>query len=129
MKDDTGAIFIDRDPDVFAPILNYLRTRHLEFGNVDLKALKHEAEFYGILPLMKQLAVCDELEKSNCGSLLFYSQLQPPVFDQMPPPSENTPQPQLPLGLKTGNHKYTCLCFGCQPHLGSERREGEKSSN
>jgi len=46
------------------------------------------------------------------------------VFDQMPPLSENTPQPQLPLGLKTGNHKYTCLCFGCQPHLGNERREG-----
>lgn len=70
--------------------------------NVDLKTLKHEAEFFGLLPLgmtapiatppftvflsaVKRLAVCDELEKSNCGSLLFYCQISPPVFESLPP--------------------------------------------
>uniref|UniRef100_A0A8C6YMI9 Potassium channel tetramerisation-type BTB domain-containing protein n=1 Tax=Nothoprocta perdicaria TaxID=30464 RepID=A0A8C6YMI9_NOTPE len=30
LKDETGAIFIDRDPTVFAPILNFLRTKELD---------------------------------------------------------------------------------------------------
>lgn len=84
------------------------------FRNVNVSALKHEAEFYGIHPLgnryccsthahiytqkrknafivahfnacmsclsytVKRLAVCEELEKSSCGSILFYAQLNPP---------------------------------------------------
>lgn len=27
---------------------------------------------------VKRLAVCEELEKSSCGSILFYAQLNPP---------------------------------------------------
>ena len=72
--------------------------------NVDLKTLKHEAEYFGILPLgmcitysihqyttsycysiVKRLSVCDELDRSNCGSLLFYCQIKPPVFENLPP--------------------------------------------
>ena len=34
---------------------------------------------------VKRLMVCDELEKSNCGSLLFYCQISPPVFESLPP--------------------------------------------
>ena len=34
---------------------------------------------------VKRLMVCDELEKSNCGSLLFYCQINPPVFESLPP--------------------------------------------
>uniref|UniRef100_A0A8C0JHT9 Potassium channel tetramerisation-type BTB domain-containing protein n=3 Tax=Chelonoidis abingdonii TaxID=106734 RepID=A0A8C0JHT9_CHEAB len=30
LKDEMGAIFIDRDPTVFAPILNFLRTKELD---------------------------------------------------------------------------------------------------
>ncbi|XP_024905591.1 BTB/POZ domain-containing protein KCTD3-like isoform X1 [Pteropus alecto] len=30
LRDETGAIFIDRDPAAFAPILNFLRTKELD---------------------------------------------------------------------------------------------------
>uniref|UniRef100_A0A8C6SRX7 BTB/POZ domain-containing protein KCTD3 n=1 Tax=Neogobius melanostomus TaxID=47308 RepID=A0A8C6SRX7_9GOBI len=40
LRDETGAIFIDRDPTAFAPILNFLRTKEL-----DLSVL-----FHGYLP-------------------------------------------------------------------------------
>ena len=33
------------------PILHYLRTKTVNCRDVDLKTLKHEAEFYGVLPL------------------------------------------------------------------------------
>ena len=58
-KDDTGAIFIDRDPQLFRIILNYLRNRSLSLDEVNLKELKHEAEFYGIAPLVKKLSLCE----------------------------------------------------------------------
>lgn len=64
---------------------------------------------------MKRLAVCDELEHSSCGSLLFYCRIDPPVFDLMPTGEEvnHTPQPQLPLGLKTGENGLTIseVCY------------------
>ena len=58
-KDDTGAIFIDRDPQLFRIILNYLRNRSLSLDDVNLKELKHEAEYYGIAPLVKKLSLCE----------------------------------------------------------------------
>ena len=30
------------------------------------------------LPVVKRLAVCEELDSSSCGTLLFYAQLNPP---------------------------------------------------
>lgn len=99
LKDEDGAIFIDRDPDTFVPILNYLRTKTVNLRNVELRALKHEAEFYGIVPLVKRLVVCEELERSNCGNILFYGHLSPPVFDQTPVP-ENSLQPPATLATK-----------------------------
>jgi len=44
-------IFIDRDPDLFRIILNFLRTRDVDIHNVNVKSLKREAEFFGIGPL------------------------------------------------------------------------------
>ena len=44
-------IFIDRDPDAFAPVLHYLRTKTVDCRDIDLRTLRHEAEFYGIVPL------------------------------------------------------------------------------
>ncbi|KAK3926728.1 BTB/POZ domain-containing protein KCTD3 [Frankliniella fusca] len=78
LRDETGAIFIDRDPKVFALILNYLRTRDIELKSVDIRALRHEAEYYGITPLVKRLVLCQDLTQSSCGDVLFYGYLPPP---------------------------------------------------
>ena len=77
-RDDSGAIFIDRDPVLFRIILNYLRTRSLPLEEVKLKELRHEAEFYGLAPLVRKLTLCEELDRSGCGDVLFYSYLSPP---------------------------------------------------
>uniref|UniRef100_A0AAR2KQ27 Potassium channel tetramerisation-type BTB domain-containing protein n=1 Tax=Pygocentrus nattereri TaxID=42514 RepID=A0AAR2KQ27_PYGNA len=78
LKDETGAIFIDRDPSLFAPILNFLRTKELHPRSIDVHLLMHEAEFYGITPLVRKLQLCDELDRSSCGTVLFNGYLPPP---------------------------------------------------
>jgi len=93
LKDEQGAIFIDRDPELFRLILNYLRNRSLAFDDVNFKDLRHEAEFYGISPLVKKLSLCEDLDKSGCGDVLFYSYLPPPSI----PPHEAPPPPKPPL--------------------------------
>uniref|UniRef100_A0AAY4DJ69 BTB/POZ domain-containing protein KCTD3 n=1 Tax=Denticeps clupeoides TaxID=299321 RepID=A0AAY4DJ69_9TELE len=80
LKDETGAIFIDRDPSLFAPILNFLRTKELHPRSIDVHLLMHEAEFYGITPLVRKLQLCDELDRSSCGTVLFNGYLPPPVY-------------------------------------------------
>ncbi|XP_036008690.1 SH3KBP1-binding protein 1 isoform X3 [Mus musculus] len=80
LKDETGAIFIDRDPTVFAPILNFLRTKELDPRGVHGSSLLHEAQFYGLTPLVRRLQVREELDRSSCGNVLFNGYLPPPVF-------------------------------------------------
>ncbi|XP_070562482.1 BTB/POZ domain-containing protein KCTD3-like [Ptychodera flava] len=80
LKDETGAIFIDRDPNLFVPILNYLRTKDLDLRDLNIPALRHEAEFYGITPLVKKLMFCEELERSSCGNVLFHGYLPAAAF-------------------------------------------------
>ncbi|XP_067831113.1 SH3KBP1-binding protein 1 [Heptranchias perlo] len=80
LKDETGAIFIDRDPTVFTSILNFLRTKELDARDTNIRMLLHEAEFYGISPLVRRLELCEELERSSCGSVLFHGYLPPPVI-------------------------------------------------
>jgi hypothetical protein len=77
MKDDSGAYFVDRDPSHFAVILNYLRTRDVDLRGVDIRSLRGEAEFYGIIPLSKRLTLCEDLNHSSCGDVLFYGYLPP----------------------------------------------------
>ncbi|XP_058880279.1 BTB/POZ domain-containing protein KCTD3-like isoform X2 [Acipenser ruthenus] len=79
LRDETGAIFIDRDPTAFAPILNFLRTKELDLRGVNINVLRHEAEFYGITPLVRRLQLCEELDRSSCGSVLFHGYLPPPA--------------------------------------------------
>uniref|UniRef100_A0A7N6FGP6 BTB/POZ domain-containing protein KCTD3 n=1 Tax=Anabas testudineus TaxID=64144 RepID=A0A7N6FGP6_ANATE len=81
LRDETGAIFIDRDPTAFAPILNFLRTKELDLRGVNISTLRHEAEFYGITPLVRRLLLCEELDRSSCGSVLFHGYLPPPGKD------------------------------------------------
>nr|XP_040042926.1 LOW QUALITY PROTEIN: SH3KBP1-binding protein 1 [Gasterosteus aculeatus aculeatus] len=80
LKDETGAIFIDRDPSLFATILNFLRTKELYPRTISVHMLMHEAEFYGITPLVRKLQLCDELDRSSCGNVLFNGYLPPPVY-------------------------------------------------
>ncbi|XP_044058048.1 SH3KBP1-binding protein 1 isoform X3 [Siniperca chuatsi] len=80
LKDETGAIFIDRDPSLFATILNFLRTKELHPRSINVHMLVHEAEFYGITPLVRKLQLCDELDRSSCGNVLFNGYLPPPVY-------------------------------------------------
>lgn len=70
-RDETGALFIDRDPKLFSIILHFLRTKELDLNGVDVSVLRHEAEFYGILPLVKRLMLCEDLDRSLCGDVLF----------------------------------------------------------
>nr|XP_012139190.1 PREDICTED: SH3KBP1-binding protein 1 isoform X1 [Megachile rotundata]XP_012139192.1 PREDICTED: SH3KBP1-binding protein 1 isoform X1 [Megachile rotundata] len=77
-RDEIGALFIDRDPKLFCIILNYLRTKDIDLKNVDLRTLRHEAEYYGITPLVKRLILCEDLSQSSCGDVLFYGYLPPP---------------------------------------------------
>ncbi|KOB51816.1 BTB/POZ domain-containing protein KCTD3, partial [Operophtera brumata] len=79
VRDETGAIFIDRDPKLFGLILNFLRTRDIDLNNVNIKALKHECDYFGITPLSRRLALCDEMNHSSCGDVLFYGYLPPPL--------------------------------------------------
>ncbi len=89
--DETGAIFIDRDPDLFRIILNYLRARNLSLSGtgVSVKQLLHEAEYYGIASLARQLTLCAEIDESGCGDVLFYTYLAPPMV-----PMHEKPKPQ-----------------------------------
>lgn len=40
--------------------------------------MRHEAEYYGITPLVKRLMLCEDLTQSSCGDVLFYGYLPPP---------------------------------------------------
>ncbi|KAF3848211.1 hypothetical protein F7725_021239 [Dissostichus mawsoni] len=89
LKDETGAIFIDRDPSLFATILNFLRTKELYPRSINVHMLMHEAEFYGITPLVRKLQLCDELDRSSCGNVLFNGYLPPQVHHLYPAKRRN----------------------------------------
>lgn len=80
VRDETGAIFIDRDPALFRIILNYLRTKQVDLSSVSLTCLKHEALYYGLTPLVRRLTLCEELNECACGDVLFHAYLPPPAF-------------------------------------------------
>ncbi|EDV90616.1 BTB/POZ domain-containing protein KCTD3 [Drosophila grimshawi] len=90
LRDEHNAIFIDRDPTLFSIILNYLRTKDIDIKNCEIRALRHEAEYYGITPLTKRLALCEDLNHSACGDVLFYGFLAAPAM----PPNDALPQQQ-----------------------------------
>lgn len=85
LRDETGAIFIDRDPSLFSIILNYLRTKEINVKESDIRALRHESEYYGLTPLVKRLGLCMDLNHSTCGDVLFYGFLPAPAI----PPNDH----------------------------------------
>ncbi len=77
---------------------------------------------------VKRLAVCDELDRSSCGSLLFYCQIQPDVFESMNTSNgggsglaQDTGMPHLyslhsASLMKNGQCVSMCVCVGEKPH-------------
>ncbi|KAH9636496.1 hypothetical protein HF086_017662 [Spodoptera exigua] len=66
--DSVGAYLIDRSPEYFEPILNYLRHGDVILDkNVNPKGVMEEAVFYGIDSMIPQLSILIEQSKSACG--------------------------------------------------------------
>ncbi|XP_015588379.1 BTB/POZ domain-containing protein KCTD3 isoform X2 [Cephus cinctus] len=104
-RDENGALFIDRDPKIFSVILNYLRTRDIDLKSIDIRTLRHEAEYYGITPLVKRLMLCEDLSQSSCGDVLFYGYLPPPCMPLQEPTSVNSSNNDISVhGRLTGSN-------------------------
>lgn len=112
LRDESGAIFIDRDPSLFSIILNYLRTRDLNVVVVDINALRHEAEFYGIAPLVKRLMLCQDLHHSSCGDVLFCGYLSPPSIPIQEPPNSSSSDSNDNHNRTQGNGNTNNNCGG-----------------
>lgn len=99
-RDETGALFIDRDPKLFSVILHFLRTKELDLNGVDVSVLRHEAEFYGIVPLVKRLILCEDLDRSLCGDVLFTGFIPKPKLTESTTNNfpNNTNQSNFPPG-------------------------------
>ena len=126
LKDDSGAIFIDRDPKLFAVILNFLRTKEISPTGVDVSALRHEAEFYGIASLVKRLILCEDLDHSGCGDVLFHGCIHPPsgLFDDDVGGAVGGSHPTLlssmscPRGDAAENRCHSKVCFFASAVIG-----------
>ncbi|XP_075986783.1 BTB/POZ domain-containing protein KCTD9 [Anticarsia gemmatalis] len=69
VTDSTGAYLIDRSPEYFEPILNYLRHGNVIIDhNVNPRGVMEEAVFYGIDSMIPQLHQLIEESRSSCGS-------------------------------------------------------------
>ena len=79
-RDEVGAIFIDRDPDLFEIILHFMRTKEVNPRDRNIRNIRTEAEYYGLQPLIIRLNLCDELDRSLCGDILFSGTMQPQDF-------------------------------------------------
>ena len=79
LKDENGAILIDRSPKYFDMILDYLRMGEIH-DKANVEALIEEAKFYGIMSLVEK---CQAEYEHNLGLIITFSQLpalSPPLF-------------------------------------------------
>ncbi|XP_071886069.1 LOW QUALITY PROTEIN: SH3KBP1-binding protein 1 [Anas platyrhynchos] len=121
LRDETGAIFIDRDPTVFAPILNFLRTKELDPRGVATPLLLHEAQFYGITPLVRRLQLREELDRSSCGSVLFNGYLPPPALPAKRRSRHSVGGPRAPVRRSNTVPPNPAHAAGLLGRLGDER--------
>ena len=65
-KDEQGAFLIDRTPEYFKPILNYLRTGELVIDSgVNVKGVLAEAKFFGVQSLIDQYEESKKAEENS----------------------------------------------------------------
>lgn len=48
------------------------------FSNIAPSTLKHEAQYFGLAPLVRRLTLCEELDVSSCGTVLFHAMIPAP---------------------------------------------------
>lgn len=112
IKDKDGRYFIDRDPKYFPYILNYLRTRHIDIGNANLKQILVEAEYYSIGPLVKKIRACIESCKLKCGSILYLgklynkNKLKKPIVDLS---GASPPDEKANITFIIGNYRWVAV--------------------
>ena len=118
-RDETGALFVDRDPDLFKKILGFLRTKELDLNGIDVSVLRHEAEFYGILPLVKRLMLCEDLDRSLCGDVLFTGFIPAPL-----PSAQSKINPLKTLNTSLNNNDSIGSGLGLLSGLGALSKPG-----
>lgn len=121
-KDESGAIFIDRDPKIFSIILNYLRTRDVLVDSSDLlTCVRNEALFFGITQLVTKVDLC--MNRPTCGGLLFIAKLPAPFAPQLS--GSNTSQEVVALAgyhnLIAVGYKFQVCCWSYGEAGGWER--------
>jgi hypothetical protein len=62
VKDEQGRIYVNRSPDLFVPILDYLRTGRVTLRGME-DSVRAEAAFYGI-QMPRQKRKCNDMEYS-----------------------------------------------------------------
>lgn len=64
--------------------------------------LKHECEFYAVQPLIRRLQLCEDLEHSQCGDVLFNGYINPPNSTNVPVHFEpiQLPPPPTPIAYQ-----------------------------
>lgn len=68
--DDNGAYLLDRSPDYFEVILNYLRHGQLIYNrNINPEGVLEEARFFGVESLVQQLQVIVDKENSETATV------------------------------------------------------------
>jgi uncharacterized protein YjbI with pentapeptide repeats len=65
-KDDSGAYLIDRSPDFFEPVLNYLRTGQITINpNINVEGVFLEAKYFNIASMIEPLSKMVEMSKRD----------------------------------------------------------------
>lgn len=125
-KDENGAYFIDRDPDLFNVILKYLRTKQFTFfenkeklSRKEISEILHEAEFYGILPLIEKLHILktnlfDHSGSSkSCGDIHYNGTISYKAFSSRETADQNLSRNFIgqPVQSISSIHNYIAVAY------------------
>eukprot|EP00045_Choanoeca_perplexa_P015642 m.199901 g.199901 ORF g.199901 m.199901 type:complete len:662 (-) comp17046_c0_seq4:1850-3835(-) len=105
-RDATGAYFIDRDPALFRMLLSYLRTRRAAVPDHEVRAVRFEAEYFGLTELARRLSIA--APSQSCGGLLYDSTMGP--FDNADGPVVAMASANTTLAV-AHQHVVTCWTY------------------